>query len=302
MAGQFDETFYRNKRAALLSSFLLLLANKFSLQGSENASIYLFKTSPLSHESIIVFGLLICLYLNLSYFLHYRTEVPAWRRDPETGLQEVKDFRASLTEAAAQSQDEQKQIIDSQRDMCNHLDVLSNALKNFVAADFPHKLELSVLASLRGKIGQMGEVGALIFNQASAAVHKDPMIAQIGKDHLKWDVLTNQIVSEASAKIVGTFNEQYERMLQSCRDEIARHMAITREGLGGVKVKEDMRLAHLQAVEDKHRQTQEELRSWLRAMNRRVRAQYFYLPVLLFLLATGVSMIALLRPYLTVAV
>jgi hypothetical protein len=103
MAAQFDEAFYRNKRAALLSSFLLILANAFSLHTADNVPIYNFRIDPVSHQVIIFVGLLVRLYLNLSYLLHYRTEVPAWRRNAESGLQEVEALRVSLTENIAQS-------------------------------------------------------------------------------------------------------------------------------------------------------------------------------------------------------
>jgi hypothetical protein len=295
MAAQFDEAFYRNKRAALLSSFLLILANAFSLHTAENAPIYIFRIDPVSHQIIIFVGLLVCLYLNLSYLLHYRTEVPVWRRTPETGLQEVEALRKSLNEAIAQSESEQAGVRAAQKDMCNHLEVLSKALENFVAADFPMKLESSVVATLQSRTG---EVKVLVFNQLSAAIRKDAFIAQVGKDHLKWDVLTEQIITFVVDKIVGTFKDQYERMLQSCRDEIARHMSVTREGLAIMKSNEEMRLEHLRALSDKNRKTEKDLRSWLNAMNLRVRAHYLYLPAILFVIAIGWSILLLAWPVL----
>jgi hypothetical protein len=298
MAGQFDEAFYRNKRAALLSSFLLILSNMFSLRFAENASIYSFKIDAVSHHVIIFVGLLVCLYLNLSYLLHYKTEVPAWRRTPETGLQEVENLRATLSEGIAQSQSEQEQLLAAQKDMGNHLDVLSNSLENFVAKDFPQKLENAVRIALQGRGIKMGELGAIVFNQLSAAIRKDPMIAQLGKDHLKWDVLTDQITERVAEKIIGTFNEQYERMLESCRNEIVRHMSVTREGLESLKSNEMMRLSHLRSALDKNRETEKALRNWLTAMNLRVRAHYLYLPLSLFIIAVGWSLFVLSSPFL----
>jgi hypothetical protein len=211
MAAQFEEAFYRNKRAALLSSFLLIFANAFSLHAANDVPIYILKIDPVSHQVIIFVGVLICLYLNLSYLLHYRTDVPAWRRTPETGLQEVEALRVSLNESIAQSEGEQKQILAIQKD-------IGNALRNFVAKDFPQKLENSVRLALQGQKPGMSEISALVFNQLSVAIRKDPIIAQMGQGHLKWDVLTNQIITQVSEKIVGTFDEQYKRMLESCRD------------------------------------------------------------------------------------
>jgi hypothetical protein len=290
MADQFDEAFYRNKRAALLSSFLLILANAFSLHTAENVPIYNFRIDPVSHQGIVFVGLLVCLYLNVSYFLHYRTEIPAWRRTPETGLQEVESLRASLNEAIAQSRTEQEQILAAQRGMANHLEVLSNALRNFVATDFPQRLEGSVVAALNNK---MGELRVLVFNQLSAAIRKDPIIAQLGKEHLKWDALTDRITNLVTEKIIGTFDRQYEQMLDSCRSEIARHMSVTQEGLSDLKLKEEGRVAYLQSLSDRYRKTEQDLRSWSNAMNLRVRAHYLYLPVVLFFIAAGWSLLAL---------
>jgi hypothetical protein len=273
MAGQFDEAFYRNKRAALLSSFLLILANALSLHTTKDVPLYIFKIDPVSDWVVIFLGLIVCLYLNLSYLLHYRTEIPAWRRTPETGLQEVESLRASLNEAIAQSRIEQEQILAAQKDMTNHLDVLSIALGNFVATNFPQRLENSVVAALNNK---MGELRVLVFNQLSSAIRKDPEIARLGKEHLKWDVLTDQIVSLVAEKIIGTFDRQYEQMLGGCRSEIARHMSVTRDGLSDLKSKEEGRLAYLHSLSDRYRKTEKDLRSWLNAMNLRLRAHYLY--------------------------
>jgi hypothetical protein len=46
MTGQFDEAFYRNKRAALVSSVILILANASSIHVDKDAAFYIFKISP----------------------------------------------------------------------------------------------------------------------------------------------------------------------------------------------------------------------------------------------------------------
>jgi hypothetical protein len=294
MAGEFDDVFYRNKRAALASSFLLILANWLSVHSSDNVTIYNFSFDSISHRTVISVGLLVCLYLNVAYLLHYLTEVPAWRRAPETGLQEVVNLRTSLTESIAQSKTEREEIIAAQKDMSNHLEVLSNSLHSFVATDFPQKLEKAVLAALNNG---MGEIKISVFNQLSAAIRKDSEIAFRGKDHLKWDVLTGQIIDRVSEKIVGTFEDQYQRVLGSCRNEILRHMEVTGEGLDRLKYKEEARLESLKVLSDKNFETEKSLRSWSSAMNWRLRAHYFYLPIALFICAAGWSLIALLRPF-----
>jgi hypothetical protein len=75
-------------------------------------------------------------------------------------------------------------------------------------------------------------------------------------------------------------------------------MAVTREGLEGLSSKEDVRLAHLHSLSDKNRSTETALRNWLNAMNWRVGAHYFYLPIILFIVATGWSLVVLLWPLL----
>ena len=57
----------------------------------------------------------------------------------------------------------------------------------------------------------MGELQVLVFNQLSAAIRRDSAIAHAGKEHLKWDILTDQIIARVAEKIVGTFNQQYEK-------------------------------------------------------------------------------------------
>jgi hypothetical protein len=85
-------------------------------------------------------------------------------------------------------------------------------------------------------------------------------------------------------------------MLESCRIEIARHMSVTREGLGALQSSEEMRLTHLRSLSDKSLKTEKDLRSWLNAMNLRVRVHYLYLPTVLFVIAAGWSVVALAWP------
>jgi len=55
MTGQFDEAFYRNKRAALVSSVILILANASSIHVDKDAAFYIFKISPVGDWTIIFF-------------------------------------------------------------------------------------------------------------------------------------------------------------------------------------------------------------------------------------------------------
>jgi hypothetical protein len=206
----------------------------------------------------------------------------------------VEALRESLDGSVVQSESERKELVAVQKDMGNHLEVLSSALRNFVASDFPQKLEYSVRVSLGGKPG-MNELSVLVFNQLSAAIRKDPIIAQTAKDHLKWDVLTKQIIDQVADRIVGTFDEQYKRMLESCRNEIERHMVVTKEGLESLARKDDTRLAYLGSLLERNRKTESELHSWVNAMNLRVRAHYLYLPIILFVVASAWSILTLCR-------
>ncbi len=294
MVSPFDEPFYRSKRAALLASFILILADAFHPHTAKDVTLYIFRMGPVSEWLIILLGLLVCVYLNLAYFLHYRTEVPAWRRSPESGLQEVEALRRALEDSMIASKNEREEIVAYRRDTANHLEILSSSLNNFVVTDFPQKLENAVIARLENR---MGEIRVSVFNQISAAINSDSKIARLAKEGgMSWDKLTNEIIERTTEKIVGAFSQQYEEMLTGCRDEIRRHMAVTRDGLAGLESREEARLASLRAMADRYRKTEAELRSWFNAMNLRVRVHYLYLPLLLFIVAAGWSLSLLLWP------
>jgi hypothetical protein len=75
-------------------------------------------------------------------------------------------------------------------------------------------------------------------------------------------------------------------------------MAVTREGLDNMMRIDDMRLAHLRSSSERNHKTERQLRSWVNAMNLRVRVHYLYLPLFLFGIALLWSIFGLSRDFL----
>jgi hypothetical protein len=75
MVAKLEEAFYRNKRSALLSSAVAIAITAFSIRVASGAPLYGLQIGEISKNNLILVSLMVCIYLNFSYILHYFTEV-----------------------------------------------------------------------------------------------------------------------------------------------------------------------------------------------------------------------------------
>jgi hypothetical protein len=283
---KFDEAFYRNKRAALASSALLIAAKYFSLSVDSHASTYFFKIGATTSTSIIIVILLAATYLNLSYFLYYATEVPRWRRDSESGIAEVNALRVSLQEMKEQTSNEEIGLLRIRDDTKNSIEALSKSASRIIPSDFPSRVGQTIQRLITGP---MGPIYTTAFNQLSQAIHKDGQIEHILKGNINWQELADRVSKGVIEKLNSKFDEAHNLFLETIKKEIEEQLDEVRRNFEQVKLVENNRIEQLKLLNHRFSKSESQLKRWGNAMNIRLRFQYLFFPVALFLSAISYS-------------
>jgi hypothetical protein len=294
MAGQLEDAFYRNKRAALLSSAVLFVATAFSLHVSANASLYIFRIDDIPNEVIVLIMLATCAYLNVSYFLHYATEVPQWKRSPESVLEQTESVRSALEELKNCTSKEEEALRKSWTETKFPVDRLLEALDNPALVKFPADLESKVSQFLRS--GQ-GLIYVEAFNQISKAVHADPKTRLAVATNISWDHLANRVVEKVSESVHSVIAEQHKDVIADVREQIRKLVSDVTNAMTVIQKGEEERLANFAVLNDKLEKTERDLRRWRSVMNFRVRIQFLYFPIAIFGVASIYAIISLFLHY-----
>jgi predicted nucleic acid-binding Zn-ribbon protein len=279
MVGHFDEAFYRNKRAALLSSIVLVAVSALSVHIESNANLYVFKIREINNTTIIILAFIICLYLNTSFFLHYFTEIPEWRRNPETGIQQVEELKNSIDQLREQVKTEEQNITKTRMDAHEALGSLDKKFSNLTPTEFAQQLETFTIKSLKVPLGP---IYTTAFNQISSAIHKDPKTQHVVSTNLNWEDISKKVITEVSSRIVGIFKENYALMLETVHRYLEKTTEDVQKQITRVEEHEAQRIIRLTELMERLRKTEHQIRSWRTTMNLRLRVQYLWLPVTVF--------------------
>jgi hypothetical protein len=283
MINEIDEAFYRNKRSALISS-LALIGGTFTSIHIDNSGQILnaFKVDGVTSLATVVVLILVSSYLNLSYLLHYVTEIPEWRRSPESGLKQVEALRSAMIEMKEQAHREETGILRMREDAKNAVEKIADQISKIN----PHNLAASVESrAIKTLDRPTGAIYTQTFNQLSAAIRKDSQIQHVVGEYLKWDELAERIVSATRDKIIGTFHESCSQSLKGLQEDVDAALVGAIERATEANAAEDVRLKLLQEMSDRLLNTEGKLRRWVSAMNLRLKVQYLALPITLYLVA-----------------
>jgi hypothetical protein len=289
MAEQLEDVFYKNKRAALLSSALLLAAAVFSLHVSSGASLYIFRIDNISNEVIVLILLAVCSYLNLSYFLQYATEIPEWKRSPESVLQQTESVRSAIEELKTLNSQQEEALRKAWEETKFPFNRLLESLDRPGLVKFSADLENRVSQLLRSGTGL---IYVESFNQISKAVRRDPKTGFVIGGNISWDQLARQIVDRVSELVKSVILEQHKDIVNDIREEIRHLTADAMSAVTAIQKSEEERLANFAVLNEKLKRTEEELRRWRSIMNFRIRIQFLFFPIIMF---SGASIYAVAK-------
>ena len=283
MIGHFDEAFYKNKRAALLSSLALIAATFTSVHiGRDGQILNAFHVNDVSSTIVIMSLIIVCAYLNISYILHYKTEVPGWIRDPEAGIQKVEELTKKLDEQKQQANRQEKLLVGALKRHEGSMEVLEARLKYGSPPNPGPTIEVNT-AKHFGK--KRGPLYTGVFNEISAAVNADKNNAGILTKNLNWETITEVVTERAGQIVKATITEETQRLMGAVHEDITRHIDESKLALQDLAKIEGELFKELSTSNQKIQRAVRDLRVWTSAMNIRLRGQFYYLPVMLFMLA-----------------
>jgi hypothetical protein len=282
MVGQFDESFYKSKRAAIVSSLILIGSIAFSLRIQDKAELYFLKIDQIPNHVVILLIVVVFFYLNVSYFLRYATEIPRWMRDPEGGLKKVDEVRSVLESLREQNKNEQEALFRFRDDANKAMLSIANRADSTFPGDLANNMYSWAIKKIKDK---RGDVYAATFNNLSAAFHKDSAIEHATKGNLSGADLADKIIADVSSKFPNFFKEGLDRGIENIRNDLLGAAEHIRRSLEEAGQAERARLSILGDQIRMYAETERKLRRWRNAMNIRLRVQYLYLPVFLFVSA-----------------
>jgi hypothetical protein len=144
---------------------------------------------------VVLILLIVCSYLNLSYFLQYATEVPEWKRSPESVLQQTESIRSAIEELKTLNSQQEEALRKAWQETKFPFDRLLASLDNPGLVNLSTDLESRVSRLLQGGTGL---IYVESFNQISKAIRRDPKTNFVVGSNIPWDQLAKQIVDRVS--------------------------------------------------------------------------------------------------------
>ncbi|MEE1658236.1 hypothetical protein VB618_18720 [Microvirga sp. CF3062] len=209
MSSKFEEAFYRNKRAALLSSLATIAVSALAIRIPSSTQILGVQIgSEISNFWAAIGVLIVCAYLNGSYYLYYFSEIPSWARDPEQGIKQAEAVREALREMKEKAETEVAKISEAQTLYRKYWDELSK----YSQSPIPDGIVDSVQSKIANSIsGRRGVIQVAAFNQLSSAIHEINGLQHVSK--LNWEKMSEQIVDTAATVVVRGVGQQVDAFL-----------------------------------------------------------------------------------------
>lgn len=278
MVGHFDEAFYRSKRAALLSSLLLIGISVLGVRVGEGPVFYVFKLHSVSHGIVVMIGIVTTVYLNVSYLLHYLTEVPRWMRNPDEGLQKIDDFIETLRGMQTQNLQEQEVMFRFKSDAVDAMNLIVALGRERTPPDLINNIEAGLTSRLLRK---HAGIHVDLFNGLSAVIRKAIQgVNPEGK--LNWSELADEIIKIVSENVSARFPDAFESAMSDRSAQLSKAVDNSKAAFERADQSEIARTAHLVELNKRFAEVERQLKRWKNAMNLRLRIQYLWLPMVLF--------------------
>jgi hypothetical protein len=282
MATHLEEAFYRGKRAALASSFALLLLSVLPFHIAKAGNLYVLSSEGLTIGTIIAIAFAICTYFNISHLLHYQTEVPAWRRDPESGITQVEDVRKAFEELTERGKSEEAELRKAWAATEGPLRDLANEFKKPVSANMPGAIESRLTKRFSSA---RGELHSAVFNQVSAAINNSQLTSDASRN-IRWDVITADAIGRATDVMAAAIEQETRNVAEHIRTRVEQVAREAEAVLKRAEESEGTRIVQLASLNAQLEKTKRQLRQWRSLMNMRLRYQYLVLPTVIYAFAS----------------
>lgn len=285
MIGHLDEAFYRNKRAAVLSSLALFAATFTSVSISKDGQVLnAFHVNSISNLTIVISAAVVCFYLNISYFLLYKTEIPEWIRDPEAGIKKIEELTSSLQAQGFEASERERILAGAFARRGEAIDLLDARLK-YGDHGAPPNPAPSIEDAVANRFGKVhGPIYTGVFNEVSGGVRSGPHESMVAKN-INWEEITNKVIARTSVTVSSIIEQETRRLMEAVHADIQKHIKEAQDASVNLGVVQGEVLSQLQASNQKVRLAIRGLRAWTSVMNIRLVGQFFYLPIGLFVIS-----------------
>ncbi len=284
MIGQLDETFYRSKRAAILSSLSLIAATFTSVNITKDGQVLnAFHVNNISNLTIVVVLLLVCVYLNVSYFLLYKTEIPQWIRDPEAGMNKVEELTTILHGQGLEAAQREQIFGGALGRHSGAIEKLEERMK-YGAPPNPGPSIEEATAKRFGKVH--GPIYTGVFNEVSGALRADSSVSHTLTKNINWETITNKAIEQSSRIVHTVIVDETRKLMTSVHQDIQKYIEEAKESSVNLASVQKEVLEQVHSSNQKVQKAVRELRLWMSIMNVRLVGQFFYLPMSLFILAS----------------
>lgn len=284
MLGKFDEGFYRNKRAALASSLALMVASTIPISLHKDAVLFnAFQVGGDASYSLIVFAiLLVCVYLNASYLLHYFTEIPGWLKEPSGELKQVDSLNSSFAEIKGQLDQQTNVFSAALKHHDEAMTTLADRLRVHVPQDLGRVVENDVVQRIARR---NGEIYIAVFNEISAVLGADRSSEVLFRKNINWETITSRVTEHASRELVSVISSEVSKIPTALETSLSLFIASAEKALLEIRDKETELLREASATNQKIEIATRKLRRWSTLMNIRATVWYLYITLGLFVLA-----------------
>ena len=280
MLGKFDDGFYRNKRAALASSLALIVASTISISLRKDA--ILFNVFQVGEDApyilIVVVLLMICLYLNVSYFLHYFTEIPRWLKEPSGELQEVENLSTLVIELKWQLDRQSGTFSDAIRRHDEAMTTLAGQLKIQIPYNFGSDIEQKILERLKYK----SNIYKAVSSEIGQAVSGDPPNPPALQENTDYETITKRAIEGATRELNFIISSEVGKVLAALDRRLALFIEGAEKMLLEIREKETELLRETSATNEKIEMTARKLRQWSTLMHFRTTIWYAYFAMAIF--------------------